>query len=143
MKATRYYRANDGTRLEILSDHIRTGGGNFNGVCVSACLSYLGILPNEYKYTWSKRTRNNVVSGIMRRFGYCVRSRKSAFKKCSTMGKLKKSIAKYNDVQDNVLYYVHVTGHVLLLDKNGKVLVDTSPRKNDRRKVWDVKAVFK
>ena len=143
MKATRYYRANDGTRLEILADHITTGGGNFNGVCVSACLSYLGIKPNDYKYTWSKRSRNDATLSIMRRFGWAVRSRKSAFKKCSTVSALKKSIKKYTDLADQVYYYVHVSRHVLLLDSSGNVLVDTDPRKRDRRKVYGVQAVFK
>jgi hypothetical protein len=58
MKATRKYVASDGKIIQILADHVTTGGGNFNGVCVSACLSYLDIKPNQYKFTWSKRTGN-------------------------------------------------------------------------------------
>jgi hypothetical protein len=38
MKATRKYVASDGKIIQILADHVTTGGGNFNGVCVSACL---------------------------------------------------------------------------------------------------------
>ena len=143
MKLTRNYRTNDGKNIEILADHVRTGGGNFNGVCVSACLSYLGIKPNQYKFTWSKRTGNDSALAIMRRFGYAVRSRKTAFKKATTVSALKKAIKGYTDLSDNVYYYVGVKGHVLLLDSNGNVLVDTDPRQRDRRRVFKVKAVFK
>ena len=143
MKLTRNYRTFDGKSIQILADHVRTGGGNFNGVCVSACLSYLGIKPNQYKFTWSKRTGNNAVHGIMRRFGYAVRSRKTAFKKATTVSALKKAIKGYTDLSEGVYYYVHVPGHVLLLDSNGNVLVDTDPRQRDRRRVLGVKAVFK
>ena len=38
---------------------------------------------------------------------------------------------------------VTVRGHVLLMDSDGRVVVDTSPRKADRRTVWSVRAVFK
>ena len=143
MKLTRNYRTNDGKNIEILADHVRTDGGNFNGVCVSACLSYLGIKPNQYKFTWSKRTGNDSALAIMRRFGYAVRSRKTAFKKATTVSALKKAIKGYTDLSENVYYYVGVKGHVLLLDSNGNVLVDTDPRQRDRRKVFKVKAVFK
>jgi len=143
MKLTRNYRTNDGKNIEILADHVRTGGGNFNGVCVSACLSYLGIKPNSYKFTWSKRTGNDSALAIMRRFGYAVRSRKTAFKKATTVSALKKAIKGYTDLSDNVYYYVGVKGHALLLDGNGNVLVDTDPRQRDRRRVFKVKAVFK
>jgi hypothetical protein len=143
MKATRNYRANDGKIIEILADHVRTGGGNFNGVCVSACLSYLDIKPNDYKFTWSKRTGNSAVHSIMRRFGWCVRSRKTAFKKATTVSALKKAIKGYTDLSENVCYYVHVNGHALLISANGDVLVDTDPRQRDRRKVLCVKAIFR
>lgn len=143
MKLTRKYIASDGKVLQILADHVKTGGGNFNGVCVSACLSYLDIKPNQYKFTWSKRTGNNAVHSIMRRFGYAVRSRKTAFKKAKTVSALKKAIASYTDLSADVCYYVHVNGHALLISANGDVLVDTDPRQRDRRKVLCVKAIFK
>lgn len=143
MKATRKYIASDGKVLQILADHVKTDGGNFNGVCVSACLSYLDIEPNQYKFTWSKRTGNNAVHSIMRRFGYAVRSRKTAFKKATTVSALKKVIKGYTDLSENVCYYVHVNGHALLISANGEVLVDTDPRQRDRRRVLCVKAIFR
>ncbi len=143
MKLTRKYIASDGKVLQILADHVTTGGGNFNGVCVSACLSYLDIKPNDYKFTWSKRTGNSAVHSIMRRFGYAVRSRKTAFKKAKTVSALKKAIKGYTDLSENVCYYVHVSGHVLLISAIGDVLVDTDPRQRDRRKVLCVKAIFR
>ena len=143
MKATRKYVASDGKIIEILADHVRTDGGNFNGICVSACLSYLDIKPNQYKFTWSKRTGNSAVHSIMRRFGYAVRSRKTAFKKAKTVSALKKAIKGYTDLSENVCYYVHVNGHALLISANGEVLVDTDPRQRDRRRVLCVKAIFR
>lgn len=143
MKTTRKYVASDGKIIDILADHVRTQSGNFNGVCVSACLSYLDIKPNQYKFTWSKRSGNTAVHNIMRRFGYAVRSRKTAFKKAKTVSALKKAIASYTDLSENVYYYVHVSGHALLISANGEVLVDTAPRQRDRRKVFCVKAIFR
>ena len=142
MRATKTYTANCGKELTILADHITTKGGNFNGVCVSACLNYLGISADKYKFTWSKKTGNDAALGIMRRFGYSVRSRKSAFKKATTVGALRKLIANYKDEVNNPMYYVQVKGHVLLINAAGETIVDTDPRVRDRRKVLTVRAVF-
>jgi hypothetical protein len=141
-KKTMWWKCQGGKVIEILSDHIKTKGKNFNGVCVSACLSYLGIKPNEYKFTWSQRTGNKAALAIIRRKGYNVRSRKTVFKKAKTVSQLKKLVAKYDDYTKNVWYYVHVPSHVLLLDSKGRVVVDTAPRKRDVRRVIAVEAVF-
>jgi len=140
MKA-RIYDTTDGKKIAILNDHIVTESGNFKGVCVSAVLSYFGITPDQYKYTWSKKVGNNY-HNILRRFGYSVRSRNSVFSKAKTVSQIKKAIKKYADIYDNVSYMVVVKNHVLLLNSNGQTVVDTSPRKMDRRKVLKVSAVF-
>jgi hypothetical protein len=41
------------------------------------------------------------------------------------------------------MYLLHVMGHVLLLNSKGETVVDTAPRKVDRRKVYNVVAIFK
>lgn len=141
---TRTYTSADGKSFQILNDHIRTKGGNFKGVCVSACLGYFGIEPHQYKYTSSKRGgAYNPILGIYRRFGWSVRSRKSTLIKGSkSVGSVRKAIEGYTDYTDNVKYLIHVAGHVLLLDSNGNTIVDTDPRKVDRRKVLNVWAIF-
>lgn len=140
---TTTYTSADNKTITRLSDSITTKGGNFKGVCVSACLSYFGIHPNDYKYTWSKRVGNNH-HAILRRFGWSVRSRKSALLKgTKSVGSVRKLIAGYTDYTTDVMYMVHIRGHVLLLDSSGKTVVDTAPRKVDRRHVVNVVAIFK
>ena len=138
----RIYNTKDGKELEILSNHVTTQGGNFKGVCVSALLAYFGIQPNQYKYTWSKKTGNNYTA-ILRRFGFAVRSRKSVFKKYKTVGAIRKGIAQYQDYKENVNYVIEVEEHVLLLNSKGETIVDTAPRLRDRRRVYNVRAIFK
>lgn len=128
--------------MTYLSEHIRTKGGNFKGVCVSAVLAFFGIAPDQYKYTWSKKRGNNY-DAILRRFGYSVRSRNSAFKKAKTVGQLRSLVRNYDKHEPCVYYMVSVRGHVLLMDTGGRTVVDTAPRKNDRRSVVKVRAVFK
>ena len=141
--STTYFKTNDNKVVPRLVKHVRTKGGNFKGVCVSACLGYFGIKPDQYKYTWSKVAGNNHLA-IFRRFGWAVRSRKSTLIKGSkTVASVCKEIAKYTDYTNDVMYLIHVKGHVLLVNSNGKVVVDTDPRKVDRRKVCNVTAIFK
>jgi len=115
---------------------------SFKGVCVSACLAYVGISPDQYQSTWTTRTGNSATHGILRRFGFAVRSRKSYIPKRATVGGIRKSIQKLNDPVGTV-YFVSVTGHLLALDQNGNTVIDTASRKRDSRRVVDIKAVFK
>jgi hypothetical protein len=142
---TRTYTSKDGKEFQILSNHVNTKGGNFKGVCVSACLGYFGITPDQYRYTSSLRGGPvNPILGIYRRFGWAVRSRKSNLIKGSkSVGAVRKAIKGYTDYTDDVKYLVHVKGHVLLLDSNGDTIVDTAPRQVDRRRVYNVWAIFK
>jgi len=138
MKSTRNTRTVGG--VTYLSNHV-VREKSFKGVCVSKCLGYLGITPDLYHSTWTKKTGNDATNAILRRFGFAVRSRKSYIAKNSTVGGIRKSIKKLNDPKDTV-YFVTVRGHLLALDRNGKTVIDTAPRKNDRRRVVDIKAVF-
>jgi hypothetical protein len=140
---TTTYQTADNKLVPRLVKHVNTKGGNFKGVCVSACLGYFNIHPDQYKFTWSKRTGNNH-HAILRRFGWSVRSRKSSLLKGTrTVGSVRKEIASYTDYTEDTMYLIHVMGHVLLLNSNGQTVVDTSPRKVDRRKVYNVVAIFK
>jgi len=138
---TRIYKAKDGKEIQILVDHVQHGSGNFKGVCVSAVLAYFNITPDQYNTTSSKKNLRQY-ENVLRRFGYSVRSRKSVFKKATSVGQVRNLINKYSDVSTNVKYMIMVWGHLLLLDSEGNTLVDTSPRKRDRRKIIDIKAVF-
>jgi len=122
-----------------LDSHIIRKNGNKKTVCVSHVLAAFGIAPDTYKNTWNARTRQNVWEGILRRNGYAVRSRKSSLP--STVGAARAKIATLNDPA-GTRYVITVKGHVLLLDANGKTIVDTAPRKRDRRTIVKVCAVF-
>ena len=58
------------------------------------------------------------------------------------MGGVRAIIAKMDD-PSHALYLVIVDGHMLMLDRNGKTIVDTAPRLRDARRVIDIKAVWK
>jgi hypothetical protein len=61
----------------------------------------------------------------------------------STVGSLRKAMHEYATKEQHLIAYViRVEGHVLMIDRNGKTLVDTAPRKRDRRKVLDITGVY-
>lgn len=68
---------------------------------------------------------------------FSVRSVKSAVKS-NTAGGARKAM---KDIPA-VAFIVWVPGHVLLMDADGKTLVDTAPRKSDRRKLLGVWGVY-
>jgi len=127
--------------ITYLAEHVARAK-SFKGICVSKCLAYVGIDPSQYQSTWTDKTGNKATHGILRRFGFAVRSRKSYIPKNATVGGIRKRIQKLNDPVGTV-YFVSVTGHLLALDQNGNTVIDTAPRKRDSRRVVDIKAVFK
>ena len=61
----------------------------------------------------------------------------------STVGSLRKAMNDYAAKEQHLIAYViRVEGHVLMIDRNGKTLVDTAPRKRDKRKVLDITGVY-
>ena len=61
----------------------------------------------------------------------------------STVGSLRKAMHDYaTNEQHLIAYVIRVEGHVLMIDRNGKTLVNTAPRKRDRRKVLDIKGIY-
>jgi hypothetical protein len=124
----------------ILPDHIRRPSGSMKTVCVTACLTALGIPVDAFQST---STRKNVTAyhGVIRRHGFALRSRKSSIPRNASVGRARRAIASFNDPIGTV-YIVRVQGHLLLVDDRGATIVDTSPRQRDRRQVVEIHAVW-
>lgn len=69
---------------------------------------------------------------------YSLRSVKSMVKS-DTVGGARKNLEGQNGA---VAYMVWVEGHVLLLGAEGQTIVDTDPRKRDRRKICGIWGVY-
>lgn len=101
--------------------------------CNRAVLDAFGISKETYKYA---QTITDVVR-LLRKQGISVRSRKSAAGKAvASVGRLRAIIA--SGKLGVGFFAVRVPGHVILLDTEGYTVVDTNPRKRDRRKVTHV-----
>ena len=127
-----------------IRDHIEYAKGT-KTICVSTVLSFLGISPDDYTYTSSKKNRY-VYEGVLRRNGYSVRSRMSELKlrKGSTMTKVRKALRKSDyGSKDYFMYlgYQKGSAHLILLNGNGKTIIDTAPSK--RYKLESIKIVEK
>ena len=103
-----------------LRDHIWHKSGEIKSVCVTACLTALGVPLNSYHYTGGAMDSRR--ESILRKNGYCVRSRMSALGKQKTVGNARKVIRKLADPAGT--YYLVVV-------------------KVDRRKILSIKACFK
>jgi hypothetical protein len=108
--------------------------------CATATLNFFGVSG----VTWNERTQQNVWEGTLRRAGYAVRSRASKLsKKEQTVGAARQKIAAISEQEPNIKAFVaRVDGHVLVIGRDGQTLVDTDPRKNDRRKLKGLVAVM-
>lgn len=152
-----------------LTDHVRTDKGS-KTVCVTTCLSFLGIDINSYRFTSTKKNYLSFLN-VVRRNGYSVRSRNSEFKirtwpgwiatanKASALRRiyeeslqyrinqsdLAKTIAKNKKYSSNDIFMVHLanskTAHLVIYNGDGVKLIDTAP--NHRYKVFNVWHVFK
>ena len=109
--------------------------------CTTAVLASFGIAASEFHYAEDATT----VKGVLRRKGFSVRSRASAFKvkpfNKTSIGQLRASI-KTADGDASNRYYVGVVGHAMVLNGQGVTVVDTDPRTRDRRKVTHVSHVY-
>lgn len=130
--------------VNTLTEKITHKSGEVKSVCVSACLAALGVPLGNYHYTGS--LFNQQREAILRRHGYAVRSRMSALGKYCTVGQARTKIKGFDDPR-GTRYLICVNGygycHALLLDSEGKTVVDTAPRKRDKRRITSIKAVFK
>lgn len=127
-----------------LKGHITHASGERKTVCVTACLTALGIPVENFHYTGSVADQRR--EAILRRHGYAVRSRMSSIPKNASVGKARAAIQKMND-PTHTLYLVTVmygkSRHAMLLNRDGNTIVDTDPRKVDKRKITSIKAVWK
>ena len=120
--------------------------GGWKTVCTSTVLGALGIPPEAYHYG-STVAR---YSAVLRNHGYSVRSRDSHTKKATTVGAVRALLQKggadkWGDPSSTKYLLRVVCGketHLMTLGRDGETLVDTAPRKVDRRKVLKVLAVF-
>lgn len=108
--------------------------------CASAALAYFGVTGT----TWNERTKRNVWPETLRRAGYSVRSRKSKLSKSeSTVGAARAKIAAVAAAEPEIrAFIVRVSGHVLVIDREGNTVVDTDPRKADRRQIVGIFAII-
>jgi hypothetical protein len=116
------------------------GGKEGKTVCTSAVLAAFGIDACQYHYSGYLEQRLNV----LRKFGWSARSRNSKLRKGESVGAARKLIAqhKWGD-PPGTRYMISVPRHALLLDYDGNTIVDTDARTRDRRKVLDIRAVFR
>ena len=107
--------------------------------CAGSVLGYFGVRGA----TWNNRTKKNVWADTLRRSGFAVRSRASKVKHGSTAGSIRNTLAKIATEEPHIeAFIVRVPGHVLLMDRLGRTIVDTAPRKRDRRPVNGVWAIW-
>ena len=129
----------------ILRNHIYHKSGRAKTVCVTACLTALGVPFDSYHYTGGAMDSRR--ESILRRNGYCVRSRMSALGKQKTVGNARKVVRKLDDPSSTYYLLVVKSGrrstHAILLDRQGMTVFDTAPVKVDRRKIISIKACFK
>jgi hypothetical protein len=104
---------------------------NWCGLMVAEALG----VERKVKYL---HTVNDLVRAT-RAGGYTARSRRSAVRG-DTVGSVRAQLA---DKVGATFYIVHVDGHVLLLGASGHTLIDSDPRKNDRRKIRSLYGVWK
>jgi|15BtaG_2_1085339.scaffolds.fasta_scaffold00086_36 hypothetical protein len=143
---------NETKRNIVLNDHITHGSGQRKTVCVSTCLSFFGVPVNAYNYTCKgiikrgKYGTDNRRGSILRRFGYAVRSRLSSVGGYdSTVGSVRRKVAQLGDPKGTnyiAIVHGHNTAHCIVIDDKGGTVIDTDPRKNDRRRVAEIHAVF-
>ena len=130
----------------ILPDHIQHAqSGRRKTICVTAVLTALGVPASGFHYTGTLADNRRVQ--ILNRHGFSCRSRLSAIGgRGTTIGKARKKIASLGDAP-GTMYMVAVktskTAHLMLLDSNGQTVVDTAPRKADKRRIVTVHAVQK
>lgn len=106
---------------------------NNKNICVLAVAEALGV-DKETRYL---HTMTDIVRAARNK--YTVRSRKSTLKG-ETIGQLRKSIISKGDA---ICYIVRVPNHCMLLNSKGETVVDTDPRKRDKRKISHIYGVYR
>lgn len=121
-----------------VESHVTHASGRRKTICTSAVLAHFGIAPNRYHYCQDRED----VKRILRANGWAVRSRMSRLpKSVKTVARLRRWLAEGNGGHGGGAYYVGVPGHAILIGLTGQVLVDTNPRKSDRRPIVHLSVV--
>jgi hypothetical protein len=121
-----------------ISNHIYYESGKAKTVCTSTVLGHLGISPGSYRYSGEE----DQILAILRRHGYAVRSRMSRLEDSPSVGRSRTKIQRMRDPL-GTMYLVIVKGHALLLNQEGRTVVDTDPRLRDSREILSIYAVFR
>ena len=107
-------------------------------ICIQAVCQWAGVA-DEVRYL---HTHHDVKRALRKRFS--VRSIQSKLGKAKTVGAARKIIAKiFAERNDLYAIYIGVPGHGMLLDRFGKTIVDTDPRKRDRRRLTHAHGLYK
>jgi len=109
--------------------------GNKN-ICALRVAQALGV-GEETRYL---HTVSDVVYAA--RKAYTVRSRGSNVKG-KTVGASRAKLIELATAHNTVGFIVRVAGHVLLIDKEGRTIVDSDPRQRDKRKITHCYIVYK
>jgi hypothetical protein len=104
-------------------------------VCANAVANYLGV---DFKVRYL-HTITDIVRAVRKR--WTVRSRKSSVKG-KTVGSIRKELENLDGRFYMIRTQVGRTGHVILLDKSGKIIIDTAPVKRDKRKFTHLYAIY-
>ena len=122
----------------IMKQHIVHASGKSKTVCVTACLTALGVPFDSFQVTGDIFKAHYLK--ILQRHGMSARSRKSSVSK--SIGQARKDIAK---LKEDAYYFVVVRGttycHAMLLDNKGRTIVDTDPKTRDKRTIHSIHAV--
>lgn len=127
-----------------IRDRYRSGSNNpanlNKNICLLRIAEGFGVADQvRYLHTIDDLVRAlRAQKNLFGRARYLVRSRKSRLAKGSTVGRAR---TKCQDI-GAAFYVVRVDGHALLLGCDGRTLVDTDPRKRDRRKITHFYGVY-
>lgn len=126
------------TRRDFYRNRSNNAKNTNKNVCVLAVASVLRVDSTvHYLHTWEdllRATRNS----------FTVRSRFSQVKgKSIGAARAKMAAIAAKEDQQVLGFLVGIEGHVLFCDAEGRTVVDTDPRKRDRRKVTELAVVMK
>ncbi len=122
-------------RAKYRSTSNNTANANKN-ICGLAVATALGVA-NNVNYL---HTMDDIVRAA--RTKYTTRSRLSKLGKSKSIGKARTKMAQIAD-ENTIGFLIGIKGHVLLADAEGKTIVDTAPRKRDRRAVTELYIIQK
>lgn len=108
--------------------HVTHASGRRKTVCSTAVLAFFGIDASTFHYSQNITD----ILRLLRSRGYSARSRMSTVGRGTSVGRLRSRIAKHDE---KGWWLVRVPGHAMLLKWDGSTVVDTAPRKRDRRQV--------